>query len=140
MPEYADGVSHPVDVDPATFAEHTTLRVGGSVDTWIVARTEEACIEAVVECDDIGTRALVVGAGSNIVCSDEHFAGTVVQVACTGMELEEREGFVRAVIAAGEDWDTFVQRTLQFGSGCLAPRVRNRGLLGDRVGPRMGSA
>lgn len=123
-------MSHPVDVESTTFADHTTLRIGGSVNAWIVARTEEACIEAIVECDDLGTPVLVVGGGSNIVCNDEHFAGTVLQVACTGMQFQERDGFVHALVAAGEDWDTFVNRSLQFGSGCLAPLSGIPGLVG----------
>jgi len=123
-------VSGPVDVESTTFADHTTMRIGGSVDAWIVARTEEACIEAVVECDDLGAPVLVVGGGSNIVCSDEHFAATVVQVACTGVQMFERDGFVHAVVAAGEDWDSLVQRTLQFGCGALAPLSGIPGLVG----------
>ena len=51
-------MSGPVDVESTTFADHTTMRIGGSVDAWIVARTEEACIEAVVECDDLGAPVL----------------------------------------------------------------------------------
>ena len=123
-------MSGPVDVESTTFADHTTMRIGGSVDAWIVARTEEACVEAVVECDDIGAPVLVVGGGSNIVCSDEHFAATVVQVACTGVQMFERDGFVHAVVAAGEDWDSLVQRTLQFGCGALAPLSGIPGLVG----------
>lgn len=119
-----------MDVEATTFADHTTIRVGGSVDAWIVTRTEEACIEAIVECDDLDSPVLIVGGGSNLVCSDDHFGGTVVQVACTGMDLTERDGFVHAVVAAGEDWDAFVQRTLQFGSGFLAPLSGIPGLVG----------
>ena len=123
-------MSQPVDVEATSFADHTTLRVGGTVDSWVIARTEEACIEAIVECDDLQRNVLVLGGGSNVVCSDEHFAGTVVQIACTGIRMEERDGFVHAVVAAGEDWDSFVQRTLEFGVGYLAPLSGIPGLVG----------
>jgi UDP-N-acetylmuramate dehydrogenase len=123
-------VSVPVDVGPATFAEHTTLRVGGPVLRWIVARTEAACIEAIVECDDIGGLSLVVGGGSNIVCSDHFFDGTVVQVAHTGVAITDRGGHIRVVAAAGESWDQLVVRTLQEGSGAFAPLSGIPGLVG----------
>jgi UDP-N-acetylmuramate dehydrogenase len=123
-------VSLPVDVGPATFAEHTTLRVGGPVPRWIIARSEESCIEAIVECDDIESPSLVVGGGSNIVCSDRVFDGTVVQVANTGISFTDRGGHLRAVAAAGEPWDAFVVRSLQSGSGALAPLSGIPGLVG----------
>lgn len=123
-------MSRPVDVEGTSFAEHTTLRTGGTVDSWIIARTEEACIEAIVECDDLGRQVVVVGGGSNIVCSDEPFPGTVLQVACTGERFEERDGFVHATVAAGEDWDAFVVRTIENGSGFLAPLSGIPGLVG----------
>lgn len=123
-------MSSPVDVGPATFAEHTTLRVGGPVARWIVVRSEAACIEAIVECDDIGSPALIVGGGSNIVCSDHVFDGTVVQVANIGISVTDRGGHLRAIAAAGEPWDAFVVRTLQSGSGALAPLSGIPGLVG----------
>lgn len=123
-------MSSPVDVGPATFAEHTTLRVGGPVARWIVARTEAACIEAIVECDDIGSPALIVGGGSNIVCSDDDFDGTVVQIAHTGVSFTDRGGHLRVIAAAGEPWDAFVVRTLAAGSGALAPLSGIPGLVG----------
>ena len=118
------------DIGAASFADHTTLRVGGSVARWIVARSEDACIEAIVECDDIGSPVIVVGGGSNIVCSDDGFDGTVVQVAPTGVFVEDRGGHLRVVAAAGEDWDEFVVRTMEAGSGALAPLSGIPGLVG----------
>jgi UDP-N-acetylmuramate dehydrogenase len=123
-------VSAPVDVGPSTFAEHTSLGVGGPVARWVVARSEEACIEAVVECDDIGMRSLIVGGGSNIVCSDDPFDGTVVQVAHTGVSITDRGGHIRVIAAAGEPWDPFVVRTLSAGSAALAPLSGIPGLVG----------
>ena len=118
------------DVGATSFAEHTTLRVGGPVARWIVARSEEACIEALVECDDIGAPVVVVGGGSNIVCSDDPFNGTVVQIAPTGVSIEDRGGHLRVIAAAGEDWDDFVMRTLEAGTGALAPLSGIPGLVG----------
>lgn len=118
------------DVGATSFADHTTLRVGGSVARWIVARSEEACIEAIVECDDIGSPVVIVGGGSNIVCSDDPFDGTVVQIAPTGVSIDDRGGHLRVIAAAGEDWDEFVVRTLEAGSGALAPLSGIPGLVG----------
>ncbi len=120
----------PVELGPASFAEHTTLRVGGVVRTWIIARTEDACIEAVVECDDIGDPLLVLGGGSNVVCSDSPFEGTVLQVAPTGISTLDRGGHIRVVAAAGEEWDELVERTLEAGCAAFAPLSGIPGLVG----------
>ena len=123
-------MSHLVDIESTSFADHTTLRTGGTVDSWIVARTEEACIEAVIECDDLGRALLVVGGGSNLVCSDDHFEGTVVQIACPGLRTEQRDGVVHMTVGAGEDWYDLVQLSLEAGSGFLAPLSGIPGLVG----------
>lgn len=123
-------MSAPVELERTSFADHTTLRLGGPVDSWIVARSEEACIEAVVECDDLGREVVIIGGGSNVVCSDEPFAGTVVQIGCVGESFEERDGYLHVRVAAGEDWDAFVLRCIENGSGFLAPLSGIPGLVG----------
>ena len=60
-------------------ADLTTLRVGGPVGSLAEAETEEALIEAVRAADDAGTPLLVLGGGSNVVCSDEGFGGVVAR-------------------------------------------------------------
>ena len=58
----------------------TTLHVGGPAKNYVVATTEaEQIIEAVKAADDAGEQLLILGGGSNLVISDDGFAGTVVQ-------------------------------------------------------------
>ncbi|MGO1353418.1 MAG: FAD-binding protein, partial [Brachybacterium tyrofermentans] len=56
----------------------TTLRIGGEISNLIEARTADEVIEAVRAADAAGEPLLVLGGGSNLVASDEPFAGTVV--------------------------------------------------------------
>ena len=98
-------------------ADHTTLRLGGPARRWVRATTEEELIAAVDEADQAGERVLVLGGGSNLVVADDGFAGTVVEVASTGLSTDRETadrtrvsvcGGILVTVAAGESWDTFV--------------------------------
>lgn len=97
-------------------ANHTTLRVGGPVSDFVVARTEEALIEAVRSADDLGKPVLVLGGGSNLLVSDSGFDGRVVAVRTTGV-LADADACGGAVVrvAAGEPWDAVVDRAVEEG-------------------------
>ena len=96
-----------------------------------MARTEAACIEAIVECDDLGRPALVLGGGSNVrVFGCGLRWNRWVQVAPTGITTVDQEGRVRIVAAAGEEWDELVLRSLAAGSAALAPLSGIPGLVG----------
>lgn len=97
-----------------TLAAHTTLRVGGPADTFIVATTQRELIEAVSDCDERGEPVLVLGGGSNLLVSDEGFRGTVVQVSTSGIEADVSGG-ASVRVAAGENWDTFVAHAVAQG-------------------------
>lgn len=93
---------------------HTTLRVGGPAQTFVVAQTEAELIETVRECDAHGTPLFVFGAGSNIVVSDQGWNGVVVKVATTGMQHETAAcAGATVTVAAGETWDDFVARAIE---------------------------
>ena len=66
-------------------AERTTLRLGGPAARWVVARDDEELVGAVRAADEAGEPLLVLGGGSNLVVADEGFAGTVVEVATSGV-------------------------------------------------------
>lgn len=91
-------------------AELTTLRVGGPVGDFVRAESESAIIDAVRGVDDL----LVIGGGSNVVASDEGFAGSVVQDARQQIRVVEETGcggiIVRA--SAGVTWDSFVAHAI----------------------------
>ncbi|AKT51263.1 UDP-N-acetylmuramate dehydrogenase [Arsenicicoccus sp. oral taxon 190] len=102
------------DVPLATL---TTMRVGGPAQRLVTARTTDELVDAVREVDDADEPLLVVSGGSNLVVSDEGFAGTVVLVRSSGIEVQSQDwcggAFVR--VAAGESWDGLVERAVAEG-------------------------
>ena len=90
-------------------AEHTTLRIGGPARRLIEVDSEPELIETVTELDAAGEPVLILGGGSNLLISDDGFAGTVVKIATRGID-EDVAACSGAVItvAAGEPWDPLV--------------------------------
>lgn len=96
-------------------AELTTFRIGGPIGSLRVASTELELIDAVREADAAGTPVLLVGGGSNLLCADTGFAGTVIAIRTRGVEVVERGSVVRVTVAAGEQWDALVARAVGQG-------------------------
>src|SRR5918997_5204763 len=109
---------------PELLRDHTTLRLGGPAREWVRATTEASLVEAVADADAAGLPVLVLGGGSNLVVADEGFDGRVVQVATSGVDVDTDAcdvdtlahcGGVVLTVAAGEDWDALVARTVASG-------------------------
>ncbi len=95
------------------FSELSTLHVGGPVQRVIHARSEEELISYVREADESETPLLIIGGGSNLLVSDVGFNGTLIVVSTRGnsYEIDACSGGMLQV-AAGENWDEFVEFTL----------------------------
>lgn len=90
-------------------ADHTTLRVGGPVRTFVVAETEQELIDVVRDADERKVAVFVFGSGSNIIVPDAGWDGVAVHVATTGIEHETAAcAGATVTVAAGENWDEFV--------------------------------
>ncbi|WP_234995474.1 UDP-N-acetylmuramate dehydrogenase [Streptoalloteichus hindustanus] len=112
-------------------SEHTTLRLGGPAARFVLAERPRELVEAVTALDDAGEPVLVLGGGSNLVVSDEGFAGTVVRVATTGRHLDlVGDGVVELTVEAGENWDDVVADTVDRGLGGLECLSGIPGLVG----------
>ncbi len=123
-------------------ADYTTVRLGGPARGFVRAGTEDELIEAVRAADAAGERVLILGGGSNLVVSDEGFDGTVIQVATRGVSRDGGPGVL--TVAAGEDWDAVVARSVAEGLAgleCLsgipglagATPIQNVGAYGQEV-------
>ena len=92
-------------------AEQTTLRVGGTPNSLVVAASESEIIEAV----SANPNALILGGGSNVIVSD-NFAGDVIKIESTGFENDESAcAGAWVTVAAGHDWNDFVSNAVANG-------------------------
>jgi len=107
-------------------ADYTTIGLGGPARDFVRAGSTAELLEAVRAADASGEPVLILGGGSNLVVSDEGFAGTVVQVATRGVRIDH--GLV--TVAAGEDWDAVVARSVAEGLAGLEPLSGIPGLAG----------
>lgn len=104
-----------------TFAEHTTIRLGGPVDDIVEARTEEELLALAREIDP-NAENFILGGGSNVLIADEGVAGKTLKIATHGVEsIKSNGGVFRA--QAGHSWDQLVEKMVGSGMAgieCLA--------------------
>ena len=97
------------EIAPRPLAEFTTLRVGGTPERMIEARTRDELVDALQDAWAAGEPWMVVGGGSNLLVADEGFRGTVVVVATRGISADVSAcGGAAVRVAAGENWEAFV--------------------------------
>lgn len=129
-------------------APFTTFRIGGPARWFVEAQSEAEIVEATGWARERGMPVFVLGGGSNLLIADAGFPGLVLRVALRGVDCVER-GLTGAAaqiyrVAAGEDWDRFVQQTVEencAGVECLAgipgtvggTPVQNVGAYGQEV-------
>jgi UDP-N-acetylmuramate dehydrogenase len=131
-------------------APFTTLGIGGPARWFVEALDDDEVVEATQWARQRGLPLFVLGGGSNLLVSDAGFDGLVLRLGLLGIEAHA-DGPAGNVlgewvyrVAAGEDWDRFVQRTVGdncAGIECLAgipgtvggTPVQNVGAYGQEV-------
>ena len=125
----------------------TTLGIGGPARWFVEAASEEEVAEAAAWARERGVELFVLGGGSNLLVSDAGFDGLVLRVGLRGISLidaVDSTGQPVYRVAAGEEWDHFVQRAIEdncAGIECLAgipgtvggTPVQNVGAYGQEV-------
>lgn len=105
-----------------SFADLTTIGVGGAIAKLVEPTSRVGVIEAVEEADERGLPLCVIGGGSNLLVSDEPFMGMVVRDARRAITVpdeaapvENGERIVHVNAEAGCNWDDFVAFTVGLG-------------------------
>jgi len=122
----------------------TTLGVGGPARYFAEAHTESDVREAVEFARAQSLPMFVLGGGSNLLVADSGFDGLVLKIALRGVDRTAAGNDVTFHVAAGEDWDAFVLRTVDdacAGIECLSgipgsvggTPVQNVGAYGQEV-------
>ena len=94
-----------------SLAELTTLRVGGTPNSLVVATTEAEIIAAITSNPD----ALILGGGSNVLISDD-FQGDVIKIESKGFDNDESAcAGAWVTVAAGHNWNDFVSAAVANG-------------------------
>ena len=95
-------------------SKYTSLRVGGPATKIVQVSTEAQIIAAIEEAGN--TPILIMGGGTNVLIADKGFEGTVIRISNNSVQSEvDACSGGTLTIGAGEDWDSFVQTTINSG-------------------------
>ena len=98
----------------ADLSDYTSLRVGGPAKKFIEVSSEKEIIAAIEGAGE--SPILIMGAGTNMLVSDDGFAGTVIRISNNKIEAEvDACSGATLTIGAGENWDEFVKTTISRG-------------------------
>lgn len=111
-----------------TFADLTTLRIGGAPLVAVRCASAESAVAALAALDDASQDYLVVGGGSNLVVAEGQLDVVVVILDFEDIDASVADGIIRA--DAGAVWDDVVALSVDCGLGgieCLSGIPGNAG-------------
>ncbi len=131
-------------------APFTTFGIGGPARWFASVETARQLAAACAWAREQQLPVFVLGGGSNVLIADTGFPGLVLRIALRGITEEAGEHTRLFHVAAGEDWDALVSRSVASGCAgieCLAgipgtvggSPVQNIGAYGQEVAQTIAS-
>ena len=95
-------------------SKYTSLRVGGPAKKIVHVSTEAEIIAAIEESE--GSPIFIMGGGTNVLIADTGFDGTVIHISNDSIQAEmDACSGATLTIGAGQNWEEFVQTTIDQG-------------------------
>ena len=127
-------------------APYTTFKIGGKARFFCIVKSSKDVEQAVLFAKKNSVPFFILGGGSNILISDEGFNGLVIKMEIIGKDINDSISNDSMInVGAGENWDSFVEWTLDNGFNGLenlssipgtvgAAPVQNIGAYGAEAG------
>lgn len=96
-------------------ASYTTFGIGGAARYFVSVKNERELVEALEFARKENLRFFVLGAGSNILFSDQGFNGLVIHNQIKGLEFIQDKDQTLISCGAGELWDNLVSEAVSKG-------------------------
>lgn len=77
-------------------ANHTTWRIGGPAGLWVAPESVASVLKTIAVCADLEVPWTVIGAGSNVLVSDEGYGGVILNLERAATRLDVSETAVEA--------------------------------------------
>jgi len=94
-----------------SLSQYTTFKIGGPAKYFCQIKNEKELLEALDFAKNKSLPIFVIGGGSNLLVSDEGYKGLVLKIEMYGIAFSQN--LVSA--SAGENWDNFVNETVERG-------------------------
>lgn len=116
-----------------SLAAHTSLRVGGAADFFVLAKTGEQIAMGLDWASEQDVPVRVIGGGSNLLVAEAGFEGLVIKTANTHAAVAERSGEPIVVAEAGANLANLARRLAKQGFGGLEWAANVPGTVGGAV-------
>lgn len=121
-------------------APYTTMHVGGPATAFAEVTDADGLMEVARAADRSGIPLFVLGGGSNVVVSDEGFAGQVVRTCGESIALlEEEADGVHVRVGVGTPWDRVVEWAVAQQLGGIEALSGIPGQIGSAVMQNLGA-
>ena len=124
--------------DRVSLATHTSLRVGGPADYFLLARTADDVGEGLRWAHARNEKVRVIGGGSNLLVATSGVEGLVIKAANTSTDILERDGEPLLRADAGVTIANVARRLAKDGWGGLEWAANVPGTRGRRDGQQRG--
>ncbi len=122
-----------------SLAPLTTFKIGGPARYFVEAKTIEDVSDAIKFAHTNSLPIFVLGGGSNILISDNGFAGVVIHLQLANLRFEDRDDAVLVTADAGVVWDELVMQAVQQGYSGVESLSGIPGTVGGAVVANLGA-
>lgn len=114
---------------------HTTFRIGGPADCFVIVQTAEQAAEILQLCRKEDKPYFWIGNGSNLLVSDRGYRGVVLQLSekSGGLSVEKTPEGIRAIAGGGVRLGMLAREAAGYGAECFAFAAGIPGSVGGAV-------